>query len=110
MFWLHQYLKKSYIYQVFQFKFGNSEFTLVLEERILDPDEIDDANKSRMEPNPHYVRYVRDTLISFITKQKATFDKLLENFKIPKVFGSMIENICQREKVDVPLILTKIFS
>ena len=92
------------LYQVFQFKFGNSEFTLVLEQRILDPHESNDDKKNGS--------YVRDKLIEFITKQKATFDKLLERtiFKIPKVFGSTIENICQREKEDVPTILTKIFS
>ena len=70
----------------------------------MDPHESNEEKSNR--------KHVTEKLIEFMTKQKATFDKLLERtiFKIPKVFGSMIENICQREKVDVPLILTKIFS
>ena len=56
--------------------------------------------------------YMRDKIIQFLTKQKEFFDKLLTRtiFKIPNVFGSEIVKICQREKVDVPLILTQIFS
>ena len=66
--------------------------------------------------NPDHIKqYVRDTLISFLTVQtkkllEPTICKLLQLAKSPRVFGSMIKNICQREKVNVPTILTKIFS
>ena len=83
--------------------------------RFLDPDELkensedDNFDKS---VDPFQASIMRDRIIAFVTKQKSLFDKLLSKsiFKIPNVFGSMIEKICQREKCDVPTILTKIFA
>ena len=94
--------------------FGRYEFTLNLEMRILDPDELkensEDENYNK-EVDHVQANQMRDNIIAFIKKQKSLFDKLLSRsiFKIPNVFGSMIGKICQREKCDVPTILTKIF-
>lgn len=81
----------------------------------MDPGEVKENSE---EDNYHrsmvnfQANYMKDKIILFLTKQKEFFDKLLTRtiFKIPNVFGSEIVKICQREKVDVPLILTKIFS
>ena len=86
--------------------------------RLLDPDELkenpgdDNYDKSLDKFQNENENQMRDRIIAFVTKQKSLFDKLLSRsiFKIPNVFGSMIEKICQREKRDVPTILTKIFS
>ena len=99
---------------MFSMRFGKCEFTLILEMKFLDPDELkenpedDNYDKSLDQFQEHQMR---DRIIAFVTKQKSLFDKLLSRsiFKIPNVFGSMIEKICQREKRDVPTILTKIF-
>ena len=70
----------------------------------------EDNNDESLEK--YKVNYMREKIIVFITKQKAIIDKILARniFKIPYVFGSMISTICQREKVNVPKILTTLFS
>ena len=102
---------------MFSMQFGRCEFTLNLEMRFLDPDELnenseDDNFEKSLDPyQQDQANLMRDRIIAFVTKQKSLFDKLLSKsiFKIPNVFGSMIEKICQREKRDLPTILTKIF-
>ena len=79
------------------------------EAEVKENSEDDNYNRSM---DTFQKNYMRDKIIQYLIKQKEFFDKLLTRtiFKIPNVFGSEIVKICQREKVDVPLILTKIFS
>ena len=78
----------------------------------MDPDELKENSEDDNIDKSVDHNLMRDRIIAFVTKQKSLFDKLLSKsiFKIPNVFGSMIEKICQREKRDVPTILTKIFA